>query len=362
MNIADTLSTMRLHTRFDRWTALLLATLGATPLIDCGGRTTADETGPGGAGGDDSGGAAGTGGGGSGGVIGTGGGGSGGSGGIIVRDGGPPTPTPGRPFLIEGSARQAPACGSDAWRDGTITPCTEPFGTALRRRLAEAWTQVALLEHASIAAFARFTLQLLAVGAPADLVEASNRATADETAHARLAFSIASAFGDKPVGPGPLAVDGALDATSLRDVVVATIREGCIGETVSAVQAAEALSYVTDPALRQALTKIADDETRHAQLAWRFVQWALERGDAKLKNAVRDEFARAKASIATPTSSPELDADELDLLTGGAMPTRLADRIHAECVLRVIVPCADALLARDTGRPAARTGTELPRV
>jgi hypothetical protein len=346
LNIADNISIMRLHVRFDRWTALFLATLGSTPLLDCGGRVTSSEdTGAGGSAGTDS--DAGTGSGGSttgaGGTAGTGGSGTAGRGG--TGGGAPPNPTPGRPFLIDGDARQAPLRASDTWRDAHLAPRTENLGTALCLRLSEAWAETALLEHASIAAFARFALQLLALGAPADLVEAANAAIAEETAHARLAFAVASAFAGRALSPGPLSIDGALEATSLEDVVVATIREGCIGETVSAVQATEALSYVTDPALRQVLARIADDETRHAQLAWRFVQWALEIGDAELRSAVRAEFARAKRSIAAGASTSSLDASELELVRGGALPKRLAERVHAECVLRVIAPCADALLA-----------------
>ena len=344
-------SGMRLHARLDRFTALLLATLGATPLLDCGGRTVgAEETGSGGSGGTDPDGSAGTGGGGTGG---SGGSGTGGRGGGITTTGGgggPPGPTPGRPFLVDGSARQAPLCGGEGWLDTDLALRTDHLSRGERVRLTEAWTQVALLEHASIAAFARFTLQLLALGAPADLVEAANAAVAEETAHARMAFAVASGFAGQPLGPGRLAIEGSLEATSLRDTVIATIREGCIGETVSAVQAAEALDYVTDPALRQVLTRIAGDETRHAQLAWRFVQWALDRGDAELRDTVRAEFARANASIAS-TSSASLDEHDHALLIGGALPEKLDHRVHAECILRVIVPCADALLAR--ARPDA---------
>ena len=46
---------------------------------------------------------------------------------------------------------------------------------ALRRRLAELWSQDALLEHASIASFSRFALQLLAVAAPPALVAGAHR-------------------------------------------------------------------------------------------------------------------------------------------------------------------------------------------
>jgi hypothetical protein len=265
-----------------------------------------------------------------------------------------PPPTPGRPFLVDGALRQASVCRNDEWLDANLALRTEHLDAAARLRLSEAWTQAALLEHGSIAAFARFTLQLLALGAPASLVEGANAAIADETTHARLAFAVASAYAGQTLGPGPLCIERALEATSLRDVVVAAIREGCLGETVSAIQAAEARSYVTDPALRQVLMTIADDETRHAQLAWRFVQWALEQGDDEIRRAARDEFTRAASDILAP-SPPPLDARELEMLAAGAMPQRLGQQVRGECVRRVILPCAEALFARHSGTAAQRT-------
>jgi hypothetical protein len=52
--------------------------------------------------------------------------------------------------------------------DSTLDPRT-------RAALARAWAQDGVEEHASIAAFARFTVLLLSVGAPPDFVEAAQR-------------------------------------------------------------------------------------------------------------------------------------------------------------------------------------------
>jgi hypothetical protein len=344
VKVADAI-VMRLHTRLDRWTALFLATLGCTPLIDCGGRETDNE----------SSGAGGSGGNASDGGVGTAGIGGGGTGGITTGDGGsrPPGPVPGRPFLVDGMPRQASIRMSDEWRGPSLALRTDDLDADQRDRLSRAWTRAAQLEHASIAAFARFTMQLLALGAPASLVEAAAAAIADETAHAQLAFAVASGYAGRTIGPGPLSMEGALGVTSLRDVVIAVIGEGCLGETVSAIQATETLFYVTDPALRNVLMTIVDDETRHAQLAWQFVKWALEQGDEELRHVVRGEFARAAGEIDRASSAP-LDARNLELLARGAMPPQLGQRVRAECVQRVILPCAAALLERRNAAGAPR--------
>jgi hypothetical protein len=62
---------------------------------------------------------------------------------------------------------------------------------------------------------------------------------------------------------------------ALEAIVRLTVREGCIGETIAAIEAAEARATTQEPHIRAVLGCIQSDELRHAALAWRFVQWAL---------------------------------------------------------------------------------------
>lgn len=183
----------------------------------------------------------------------------------------------GRPFLIESTARVAPVATTNTWLGGEVKPETEHLSASERAGLAAHWTHMGQLEHASIAAFARFALQLLSLGAPPELVEDCTRAMADETAHTRLCFDIASAYAGQAIGPGPLDISGSLAVTSLADIVELVIVEGCFGETRAALEALEAADAATDPVIRAAYEQIARDEERHAALAFRFVRWALER-------------------------------------------------------------------------------------
>jgi hypothetical protein len=152
------------------------------------------------------------------------------------------------------------------------------------------------MEHASIAAFARFSLQLLALGAPPDLVEACTQALADETAHALLCFGIASAYAGRAIGPGPLDVSRSLEVTSLVDVVDLVIAEGCFGETSAALEAFEAADAATDPVIVAAYSRIAADEQRHAELAFRFLRWAFEREPRTTRACVAAALSAAQRS------------------------------------------------------------------
>jgi hypothetical protein len=152
--------------------------------------------------------------------------------------------------------------------------------------LAEAWSSDARMEHASIASFARATLELLAVGAPPALVSATQQASLDEVEHARLCFALASRYAGRELGPGPLAVVGPRSADLVRlacDVFV----EGCVGETIAALAAVRAGRGCEDEVVREVLAKIADDEARHAAVAWATLGWACERGGEAVREAVR---------------------------------------------------------------------------
>ncbi len=196
------------------------------------------------------------------------------------------------------------------------------------------------MEHASIAAFARFNLQLLSLGAPCALVEECNRAIADETRHARLAFSLASHYGARPIGPGPLALEGALGAASLADVLKLVIVEGCIGETVAALEAAEAMAHCRDAAVRNVLDQIHQDETRHAALAWRFVAWAVEQ-DASLASVAARVFA---AQAQTP-SFKSATRPVFDTLPHGILTEAVRSQVRQAALHDVILPCAAQLRA-----------------
>lgn len=258
----------------------------------------------------------------------------------------------GRPFVVGGSARTAePATRSD-WR-AAVTPGASDLDSGLRSRLAAAWTRDALDEHASVASFARLALELLAVGAPAELVSLAQRAMGDEIRHAELCFGLASAYVGEPVGPSALSMTGALGArTSLAEVASAAVREGCVGETIAAFIAGSARDGATDPAVRAALGVIARDEASHAELAWKLVAWALRTGDADVARAIEDAFA---AALSSP---PALRDDEVgDPRTAehgqlsGAARRELAEQALAE----VIRPCARALLAGHAERFLSRS-------
>lgn len=204
----------------------------------------------------------------------------------------------GRPWLVDGTARVAPVVERADW--GSHGSRAE-LSADERALLAELWLADARMEHASIASFARFALELLAVGAPPELLEASHRAALDEIEHAKLCFALAARFTGAEAGPGALDVAGCDPSTELATIVERAVVEGCVGETVAAGVATERLAGTRDEDTRAALERIASDETEHAALAWRFVAWAIGRGgdDVRLA-AARGLRAALEAFPALP--------------------------------------------------------------
>jgi hypothetical protein len=254
----------------------------------------------------------------------------------------------GRPFLIAGVPRtaipRARQVGPAAW-GMRRSPNTAGLDRWQLDRLAEHWTRLALMEHASIAAFSRFTLDLLALGAPPVLIRDAQRALADEIHHAEICFGLASAYAGRPVEPGPLPIDGAVVEHSTAEIVTNAFIESCVGETIAAVEARTLLDYVQDAEVREALERIATDEARHAELGWRFLKWACDSLPAGILHAVRTDISRILEREARyDTPRPQAPTAECVMLLGlGVGNTRFHRDVRRRALTEVIEPCARAL-------------------
>jgi hypothetical protein len=201
----------------------------------------------------------------------------------------------GRP-LVEGSeVLAAPAVGRTDWAD-LACPVASPIAEAL----ANAWLADAAAEHASVAAFSRVAVELMAVGAPPQLIDDTLRAAQDEVRHAQACYGMASRFTPAVHGPGPLPAATPRSPT-LVQVAVDAFLEGCVGETTAALVAERGAALATDSHTQQVLTAIAADETDHAALAWQTVKWALELGGAEVAGALRRAFSDLPPATFEPT-------------------------------------------------------------
>ncbi len=244
----------------------------------------------------------------------------------------------GRPLMVDEHAKVASLVPGDGWGQQSAAQA--------RPDVAAYWLDVGLEEHASVASFARFALELVSVGAPANLLGDTATAMRDEVRHAELAFALAGRFGAEALQPGPLHA-GSSRSTSLEDVVVATVHEGCIGETLAAAHAELAAQRASDPSVVAALKEIAADEAEHAALAWRVVQWAL-RVDPSLSRAIARAFATSSALDVATKETPPVGCEAYGIL--GAQDV---EHIRAVTLRETVRPFAEALLSSGLQSSAA---------
>jgi hypothetical protein len=267
-------------------------------------------------------------------------------------------PVEGRPLVVDGVSLLAPAVrGATAWpaalpdRRGAGGPVPTD---AERAVLADMWLRAARQEHASIASFGRFALELLAFGAPPSLVTAAHVAAMDEIRHARACFALASRYAGEPVGPGAFPLPAALPiAADLAALAAGVVEEGCVGETIAALFAAEQRAAASDPEVCAALDAIVAEESEHAELAWAAVRWAVARGGAPVLRAVEQAFDRAARRIAAAQSEPQAPGVRAEVVAAhGRLPAGVFNQVAAQALAEVILPCARALSVASAGLDA----------
>jgi tetratricopeptide (TPR) repeat protein len=248
---------------------------------------------------------------------------------------------PGRPLLVDGFARVAPSVYGTDWRAEVRLDIGELTDNT-RERAGMAWEKDARNEHASIATFAQFILQLLSLGAPANLVDEASQALQEEIAHAKLAFGVASELLAHPTSVGRLNLRGVLADESSKELLRNVIIGGCVGETIASLQAAEAASSASNDSVRKILLQITEEEARHSELAWQFLSWLLNEHPGLVETA-KHTFS----SISIP-ELPVEDPEEALLAKYGQLTESAKHKISHQALQDIIKPRAVKMLSEKT--------------
>ncbi len=206
---------------------------------------------------------------------------------------------------------------------------------ATRAALAGAWLEDARMECASVPAFLALARDLDAAGAPPPLVARAIEAVGDEIRHTFLCAELASALSGEAALPVllPPPPPAALDRReALLDMVREAWIDGCLGEGAASARAATAAAGAEDPSSRAALSAIARDEARHADLAWSVIAYGLAAGGSEVGDAIA-EAIRGPAPE-PPRGDPERDADARAARAHGRITQAVADGAWADTVRR----------------------------
>ena len=192
--------------------------------------------------------------------------------------------------------------------------------------LGEHFAAMALLEAASVAAFEILAAELAHHGAPATLVEAARDAARDEVRHAATTGALARRFGACPEAPEVCA----RPVRGLLELALDNAVEGCVRETFGAAIGCYQAQVAEDAEVARLMREIAEDETRHAALAFAIDTWLRPQLSA-VERAQVDAARRAAVRVLgseVGERDPELCA--LAGLPGVAQARRLHDNLYRE--------------------------------
>lgn len=196
--------------------------------------------------------------------------------------------TRGRQLRRFGRVLLPPVHAGGNWVDASL----KLDATGAPRGLGPQWRENGRTEHASVASFARLTLDLMALGAPPVLITAANQDALDEIRHTEVCFALAHALDGQLESPGPFPEAQRartlprIRVLALAELAVLSLVDGALHEGVSARVIAKLARRAQEPTIANALRQIAADEGRHAAHGWDVVEWCLAEGGAAVAQAI----------------------------------------------------------------------------
>ena len=185
----------------------------------------------------------------------------------------------------------------------------------------------ARLEEASVVAFRVLAGELTAHGAPAALVAWCRRSATEEITHTRLTSMLARRYRATPERAAYARVP---EVRTFEEIAAENAVEGCARESFGAVIAALQARHAADPVVARAMSSIAADELRHAELGWAVAEWCAP----KLSRVARDRIDEARAlAIAALVDEQRPFSSEEQLLAGlpsAEVHSGLATRFRSE--------------------------------
>ena len=194
--------------------------------------------------------------------------------------------------------------------------------------LAAHFATMAGLEEASVRAFRWLSDDLAAHGAPRRLVRACRRAAREEIRHARMMRGLL-----RPGGSAVRVVAPPRPARpSLEELARENVVEGCVRETYGALLAHWQSRTATDPRVREAMRRIARDETRHAALSWSIDAWARSR----LSAGARARVEKARRGAVRELVAGALCVEGGDAMRAAGLPSARQGRALAEALEKTL--------------------------
>jgi hypothetical protein len=218
---------------------------------------------------------------------------------------------------------------------------------ALRAELARIWGERIPTEYRSITGFSTLSFDLIAAGAPVDLVAVCHRVCIDELRHTELAVKMVEIYGGH-LPPLPREISSLPADESLTAVAQAcrsAILLSCLGETFACTELAMLRDRAVDPVVRGVLTVFLSDEIVHARLGWAYLAHAFKTADEGTRRsvayAVPSYVAGIGANLFGTTEAPaavDVTNDDPRLAEHGVCSMREEQALYRAFVPDVFLP------------------------
>jgi hypothetical protein len=214
---------------------------------------------------------------------------------------------------------------------------------SIARYLGHSWREAGVTAHGAAAAQAEFAVGLLRLAAPADLLRGAARGMLDEAALSAACLGLAGRYGAAQVRLSPIPRRDSAPEVDRNELVLSTLRRGCVAAAVEASCAREALEHCQDAAVREVLLQMEHGRARTAQLSWRFMGWALRETGRELADQVR---VAVLTTLGAQASVPQLSVRDRQLLRHGVLGAAQRLAIEQRVLRDVVLPCMENTLAR----------------
>jgi hypothetical protein len=228
------------------------------------------------------------------------------------------------------------------WEQSTAGALTE----AERARLAETWKRRSAAEYLAVSTFSILAIDLVAAGAPADVLSHCVRAQLDEIRHAELAVRMVEIYGGERIAPlpGMSKLPENRRVPAVQQAVSNTLLVSCVSETYATTVLTATRDLTTDPVAHAVLTSIYSDEIMHARLGWSYLRYAIDRGGKGVVGAASAMVPRAIKGVATVVERERPVGEVTEAVRRHGLMTPAEERrVFADCVREVLVPGFQAL-------------------
>jgi hypothetical protein len=215
-----------------------------------------------------------------------------------------------------------------------------------RARLAGTWTRRSAAEYLAVSTFAVLAIDLVAAGAPADVLSLCMRAGIDEVRHAELCLRMVEIYGERRIAPPPgmSSLPDDPKRPKLHQALANTLLVSCVSETYATTVLTATRDLTEDPVAHAVLTSIYSDEVMHARLGWSYLRYALERGGQGAIDAAAAMVPIALRGVANVVERERPIGEVTDKVRAHGLMTPAEERvIYSSCVREVLVPGFEAL-------------------